>query len=992
MSNNKRQRSFSFSEGHEVTSGPSESAPVLTGQDASRKAAATGEGGVPGGRTRRATSAAVTSPAPMKPSSADEQPVDQKEPGQPGWLAGKRVYVVDAHALIYQVFHALSDAHMSSPDGQPVGAVHGFTRDVLDLLEKHHPDYFFCAFDHPGDNYRNRIYTEYKANREAMPEELRPQIGAIQRMLKTLGVPVLSVPDYEADDILATLARDVEAAGGECVLVTNDKDCRQLITDHVTLFNIRKNAYYDAASLENDWGIRPDQVVDFQSLVGDSTDNVPGVPLFGPKLTRDLIQQFGTLDEILRNTDQVSGKKRKENLERFRDQALISRDLVRLHPEVPLTIDWQEARPGRYDIEAALALCQELGFRTIAERIGGLASGHVGGAAEVWEADYRTVATADELQALVEQAQQQSRVVVDTETTSTHPRLAEIVGYSLAWKPGEAYYIPVRAPEGDEQLDPAIAKEIIGPLLEDRSIEKLGQNLKYDIVVLRGAGIRLAGKLFDTMVADYLLEPGQRNHNMDELSARYLGHETIKITELIGKGKQQKRMDEVPVALVTPYAAEDADVPLRLADRLGPQLDEQDLSELFHDVEMPLVEVLAELEFNGIKVDQPYLRQLGEEFGKKIDQLEQQIHALAGHAFNIDSPQQLATVLFDEIGLPVVKKTKTGRSTDVEVLNQLAATHELPAAIIEYRQFAKLKNTYVDALLELVHPQTERIHTSFMQDVAATGRLSSKDPNLQNIPVRTEAGRKIRSAFLAGQKDWRLLAADYSQIELRVLAHYAQDEALLSAFTNDEDIHARVAAEVAGVDLADVTSEMRRRAKAINFGIIYGQSPFGLAKALDISQEEAAAFIDAYFQRYPGVDRFITEVLDQAHRTRSVSTILGRRRPVQGVRGAEARADSRQRILPERIAVNTVIQGSAADIIKLAMINLYRRLQAENTPAWMLLQIHDELVLEAPQDEIERLAEIVRREMESVIELSVPLKVDVKAGVNWGNCEPIGGG
>lgn len=903
-----------------------------------------------------------------------------------GTIAGKTVYVIDAHALIYQVFHALMGAEMTSPTGQPVGAVHGFVRDVLDLIEKQQPDYLICAFDHPGDNFRHQIFDQYKANREEMPSDLRLQIQTIQDMVAALKVPILSLPDYEADDLLATVAHQVAKEAGHCVLVTNDKDCRQLINANVRLLNIRKNQFYDEVALQEDWGIRPDQVVDFQSLVGDSVDNVPGVPLIGPKLARDLLAQFDTLDAVLNNVDSVSGKKRKENLTNFRDQALMSRDLVRLANDAPIELDWEQARPGDYDIDAALKICADLGFRSLSDRIRQLGSSEP---APEWEAVYQTIDTEDSLRKLADDLQTQRRIVVDTETTSTQPRQAEIVGYALASEPGKAYYVPVRAPEADARIDPDVAREILAPILEDESIEKIGQNLKYDIVVMRGAGLELKGPLFDTMVADYLLDPGQRNHNMDELAHRYLRHETIKISELIGKGKNQKRMDEVAVERVTPYAAEDADVPCRLAPILEQSMAEEKLLELFNDVEMPLIRVLAEMEFNGIAVDQAYLVELGKEFGARIDELEAKVYELADKTFNIDSPQQLATVLFDDLELPVVKKTKTGRSTDAEVLNQLASLHPLPATIIEYRQFAKLKNTYVDALLELIHPETGRIHTSFMQDVAATGRLSSKDPNLQNIPVRTEAGRKIRTAFIAGQQDWKLLAADYSQIELRVLAHFSGDAALQEAFENDEDIHTRVAAEVGGVDLSEVSSEMRRRAKAINFGIIYGQSPFGLAKALGIPQDEAAAFIDSYFERYPGVNEFMEQVLHTAHTTREVSTILGRKRAVQGVRDAITRGDKRQRNLPERIAVNTVIQGSAADLIKLAMLRLYEKLPEEMETAKLLLQIHDELVFEAHQSELPKLAALVRQEMSNVYDLAVPLKVDVKAGDNWGNCEAI---
>jgi DNA polymerase-1 len=525
------------------------------------------------------------------------------------------------------------------------------------------------------------------------------------------------------------------------------------------------------------------------------------------------------------------------------------------------------------------------------------------------------------------------------------------------------------------------------PILEDPAIEKIGQNLKYDMVVLRSLGIELRGMAVDTMVADYLLEPGERSHNMDDMARRHLHHQTITIDQLIGSGKNQKRMDEVSVPLVTQYAAEDADVPLRLARLLVPRLSETGLDKLFADLEMPLIEVLAELEFTGIRVDVGRLRDLSGQFSERIMRLEREIFEIAGREFNIDSRIQLAQLLFDELKLPVQKQTRTGPSMDAEVLEDLAHIHPLPAKIIDYRQNAKLKSTYVDALQELVHPQTGRVHTSFKQDVAATGRLSSQDPNLQNIPIRTEQGREIRSAFLPGPEGWLLMAADYSQIELRVLAHFSGDATLRQAFADDRDIHAQVASEVYGVPLGQVTAAQRRNAKAVNFGVIYGQSPFGLAKMLGIEQREAAEFIERYFARYPGVDEFIVRTLQRCRREGFVSTILGRRRPVSGVRDPLSLRGKRQRSLPERIAINTVIQGSAADVIKRAMIDVHRRLKTDRFQAKMLLQIHDELLFEFPPGEQQQLVQMVRQTMSAAADLLVPLKVDVKTGPNWAECE-----
>ncbi|MFW6169058.1 MAG: DNA polymerase I [Planctomycetota bacterium] len=921
---------------------------------------------------------------PVVPARAGDQNRGEGADGER--LEGKHVYVLDAHSLIYQVFHARGD--MSGPRGQAVGAIHGFLADIVRVLTQRQPDYLLAAFDPPGKTFRHDIYDQYKMNREPMPPDLRSQIPNIERFLHALGIPVYSVPGYEADDVLATVARQVEQLGGHCFLITGDKDCCQLITDRVRIYNLRKEEVIDRAAVVRQWGVRPEQVVDLQSLWGDATDNIPGIPGVGWKTASQLLARYETLEGVFQHVEEISGTKRRENIRAGEEAALMSRELVRLVHEVPIDISWDSARVGRIDGDKTLALCDEFGFRGLREQMRAL----TGAAVPVnIQAAYETVDTEQGLNELVEQLSQQTRIAVDTETTSTQARWADLVGFSFSWKPGHGVYVPVQAPPGDPVLDPSATIEALRPVLENERIEKVGQNLKYDLVVLRAAGVRMRNVAFDTMVADYLLEPGQRNHGLDDLANRYLNHQTIKIHELIGRGTQRKRMDQVPVHLVTPYAAEDADLPLRLSEQLASRLREEAFETLFYELEMPLIEVLAELEFNGIKVDVPLLQQLSDRHGRRLAELEEEIHAMAGGRFNIDSPKQLSRVLFSQLGLPVVKKTKTGPSTDVGVLNQLAAIHPLPAKIIEYRQQAKLKNTYVDALPALVHPKTGRVHTSFKQDVAATGRLSSTDPNLQNIPVRTRDGREIRAAFVPGFSGWQLLCADYSQIELRVLAHFSGDETLREAFEQNRDIHAQVASEIHGVPLGEVTTEMRRAAKAVNFGIIYGQSSFGLANALAIDKSQAAAFIEAYFQRYPAVDRFLGEILDACRKNGYVATALGRRRPIQGVRDSSLRHGTRQRNLPERIAINTVIQGTAADLIKQAMLRVYRRLQAERIPAQLLLQIHDELIFEVRSDQQAALADLVVAEMSAVGNLAVPLKVDVKVGKNWAACEPMGG-
>ncbi len=913
---------------------------------------------------------------------------------KPENLMGWRVCGIDAHSLIFQVFHALPE--MTSPHGEPVAAVYGFVRDVLQLLETRELDAIFCAFDLPGPTYRHNIFAEYKADRSEMPVDLVSQIPKIIAVLSALGIPVISSSGFEADDVLATLARKCDELEAECLIVTGDKDCRQLITDKVSLFNIRKNQVYDAQSLMADWGILPSQVVDFQALVGDKVDNVPGVPLIGPKIAQELLTKYHTLENVLDHASEVAGAKRQQNLIEHRNAALMSQQLARLEANVPIEFDWQAARDRKVDHDRLTELFRLFGFRSLGQRIAeldGSAAATTGTLQTHTVLKHHLVDSEEKLSRLVDDLNKQSLISIDTETTGVNPRTAEIVGYALAFKPEEGFYIPVRGPSGQSVLDPRLVADQLRPILESLAIEKIGQNLKYDYVVLRQEGIRLAGITFDTMIASFLLEPGERSHNLDFLALRHLGHETTKIDSLIGKGKKQKRMDEVPVEDVAAYAAEDAEIPLRIRPILADGLAEKKLDELNNTVEVPLVTILGEMEFQGISVDKPRLAELSKEYRDRLNRLTIEIEEMAGHPLNIASPKQLAELLFRELGLPVIKKTKTGASTDASVLEELAPLHPLPAMIVEHRMYAKLLNTYIDALPDMVHPETGRVHASFNQVVASTGRLSSSNPNLQNIPIRTSEGREIRSAFRAGPDGWKLLAADYSQIELRVLAHFSEDETLCTAFANNEDIHTLVASQVENVSLTDVTSDMRRRAKAVNFGIIYGQSPFGLAKSLGITQDEAAAFIETYFARYPGVLHFMTQTLTKCRENGYVSTLLGRRRSVQGVRPVpdglreEKTGALRQLNLAERTAVNTVIQGSAADLIKLAMIGVDRQLRETQLSAAMLLQIHDELLFEVPPSEVNELARLVVGEMSGVMPLRVPLQVDVKFGDNWAECE-----
>jgi DNA polymerase-1 len=954
--------------------------------------------------------------SPTPPLSSPPAASPTQEPAQ-----RERVFLIDAHSLIFQVFHAI--APMTSPSGLPTNALFGFTRDLL-YLRNQKPDYLICVFDVAGPTFREKLYPEYKANRGAMPDDLSIQLPLIRQCLEALRIPVLGVTGFEADDVIATVAKKAAARGLYVYLCTSDKDCRQLLDDRVHMYNLRKRIEFDPAALLADWGVRPEQVVDFQTLVGDAVDNVPGVKGVGPKTATKLLQEFGTLDNLLKNLDKVKGKL-KENLQAAVPTLPLSRRLVELDVNVPLEMTWDAWRLRDWDAAKCAELFQQWGFRTFAEAaradlkrepaaparagsdpsevrqremfpeeelfpFGANAPGGDGAAAATpaapaWQATYHLVETPQKFQGFLRRLSKQKRIAVDLETTGLDPLRCQIVGYAFCWGPGEAWYLPVRAPAGEKHLDPDKTLEKLRPVLEDATVAKLNQNIKYDLLVLRKHGVRLANVVGDPMVADYLLHAGERSHNLEELARRYFSYQVTPISDLIGKGKTQTTIDQVPTARVAQYSGEDADVAWRLHERLEPDLAAAGMSGLYADLEVPLIDVLAELEYNGIRLDVPLLARLGEQMGQQLEAIENQIYASAGHPFNIASPKQLRQVLFQELKLKPQRKTgTTGEpSTDQETLEKLAGDHPLPRKILEYRGLAKLKGTYIDALPDLVNPDTGRLHASFNQTVTSTGRLSSSDPNLQNIPVRRDQGRQIRQAFLP-QEGWSLLTADYSQIELRLLAHFCGDETLRRAFAEDRDIHAAVAAQIYGVTEEQVTPEMRRVAKTVNFGVIYGISAVGLAVRLDMKPEDGARFIDAYFARYPRVLEYQARLLENCHRTGWVGTILGRRRRIEGVR-----LDStyKTRNQPEREAINCEIQGSAADLMKLAMLNVHRRLRAERRQTRMLLQIHDELVFEVPPEEFEPVAALVREEMTApvarALRLEVPLKVDLSAGPNW---------
>jgi DNA polymerase-1 len=948
------------------------------------------------------------------------------------------LYLLDTHGLIHQMFHAVPP--MTAPDGRPTNAVFGVTRDLLNIADEVKPTYLLSTFDTPEPTFRNEIYPEYKAHREPPSPDLTMQVPMVHAVLQAMNLPVLHVPGYEADDIMATIATAAAARGIEVILCTTDKDCRQLIGDRVRMLNLRKRTYLDREALMADWGVTPEQVVDYQSLVGDSVDNVKGVPGIGAKTAAKLLQQYGTLDNLVKHADEIKQPKMKENLKKAIETGDLEkcRKLVRLDTKVPMPLEWDAWRRHPWDGAKLVAMFEQLGFRGYANRVRGamkatgqakntevlavagvttaappgrsqddLFAGTPDGvtpdefpfganaaepepAKDSWKADYKLVDSPKAWKDFLKQLKAQKRFAVDLETTGLDPLRSDIVGYAFSWQDAEGWYVAVRGPGDCPKLDPDMVLKDLKPILEDAKVQKVNQNIKYDEIVLRAAGIELKGVTGDSMLAHYLLHSGERTHNLDELTRKYLGHENISITELIGKGKNQVTMAEVPTAKVCAYAAEDADTAWRLTNLLEAELDKTPLRKVYDELEVPLIEVLADLEATGIRLDVPFLQKLSETMTQRLAALEKQIHELAGKEFNIASLKQLRDILYKDLKLPVLKRTDLSNepSTDQETLEKLAALgHAVPKTIIEHRQISKLKGTYVDALPALVNPNTGRLHSSFNQTVAATGRLSSTDPNLQNVPARSDMGREIRQAFLP-KDSWMLLTADYSQIELRLLAHFSGDEQLRRAFAEGHDIHTQVASQIFNVPESGVKGEHRRVAKTVNFGILYGMSAFGLAERLGIDRKEAEKFIDQYFARYPNVQVYQDDLLKKARRDGYVASILGRRRKFDpsAIRPNTSYSGRNQ---AEREAINMEIQGSAADLIKLAMLNVHRRLKAEKRQAKMLLSVHDELVFEAPPKEVSAVAKLVREEMCGAMKLDVPLDVEVAAGKNWLEVEEV---
>jgi len=879
------------------------------------------------------------------------------------------LYLIDGSGYIFRAFHAIRNS-MTNSKGLPTNAVYGYTQMLRKILNEQSPTHCVVAFDRGPPRQRLALYPAYKANRPETPEEIKAQWPFCLEITKALGVPIVDMEGVEADDLIGTLARRAETAGFDVTIITSDKDFYQLVGPRISLWEV-----------EERFGVAPDRVIDVLGLMGDSVDNVPGVPGVGEKTAKTLVREFGDVDSLLSRLDELKPGKQRERLEENADLARLSVTLVTIDTDVDLPLGMDDLKVGALDREAALALLKELEFRRLADDILGSAP-----AGPSPKKDYVTVLTGKDLDALINRLKKSGGFAIDLETTNKEPMWAEIVGFALSSKAGEGYYVPVAhdymgAPE---QLSLETVLERLRPLLEDPKLPKHGQNIKYDKIVLDRAGLAMEGIAFDTMLASYVLNPSRRGHGMDEIAREFLNVQPMSYKDVAGTGAKERPFSEVEIETATRYSAEDADVTFALMEALGPLLDEGGLRPLFDELEMPLIPILSAMEEAGVLIDLDLMGEMGKSLDIQLEAALERIHEAAGAEINPNSPIQLREILFDKLQLHkqappgVIKKTKTGMSTAADVLERLAPLHPLPQEVLAYRELSKLQSTYVQALPKLVHPETGRIHTSFNQSVAATGRLSSADPNLQNIPIRTELGRQIRRAFIPAP-GMKMLSADYSQVELRILAHLSGDEVLTEAFHAGEDIHTRTALEVFGVLPGTVTDDMRRMAKAVNFGVVYGLSPFGLSQNIGVPVEEARRFIDGYFERYAGVRAYIDRTLAEAREKGYVETLRGRRRPIPDIN----HSNHNLRGFAERTAVNTTVQGSAADIIKQAMIDIHPRLIGEGFKSRMIIQVHDELVFEGPPKEMKKLAALVKEKMEGAAKLSVPLDVETHTGDNW---------
>jgi len=901
----------------------------------------------------------------------------------------KSIYLVDGSAIFYRAYFAFIRAPLINSKGENTSAAFGFVNSLLKILRDENPDYFVVVFDTKEPTFRHKMYDEYKSTRAKMPDELVEQLPRIHQTVAALNIPSMEMAGFEADDIIGTIAKAAEKKGLEVRCVTGDKDFFQLVTENVKVYNPKKVSekaeLFGPDEVKEKFGVLPEQVIDKLALMGDSSDNVPGVPGIGPKTADKLLEQFGTFENILNGYDRIKSKNIRAKIENNIEQAKLSRVLVTIDVDVPIEYNIDDFKRREIDYDATKKLFLELEFNNLLKQL-------MPGTTDIIKTpekktektDYRLVGSLKELKELINRLSKKKEISIDTETTSLNTLEAELVGVSLSVKANEGYYVPLgHSIDKDKNLPFDESLEILKKFLENPKVQKFGQNIKYDLEVLHRYDIDIDPISFDTMLASYVLDPSARQHSLDFLAMKHFDYKMQPITDLIGTGKKQTTFDTVPVDKAVFYAVEDADLTYRLRGVFAPLIDELELQNLYYNIELPLIKVLAAMEETGIRVDDKFLGKLSKDMDRKLAGIQKEIYKIAGGEFNINSTRQLSHILFEKLNLPTKGKTakKTGYSTDVKVLEELSQIHEFPKLILDYRQLTKLKNTYIDAIPKLISPVTGRVHTSFNQTIAATGRLSSTDPNLQNIPIRTEEGRRIRKAFVPRNKDYVLLAADYSQIELRILAHYSNDKGLISAFKKGDDIHARTAAEVYGVKIDKVTPEMRRAAKTANFAVIYGVSAYGLSQQTELDLGESKDFIETYFERYPGIKTYMNETKQSARDKGFVTTLYNRRRYLPDIMAKNFNV----RQFAERTAINTPIQGTAADIIKVAMLKIHKQMAGMKSK--MVLQVHDELVFDVYKDELETLTGIVKNGMEKAIKLKVPLIADIGIGDNWLECK-----
>jgi len=895
----------------------------------------------------------------------------------------KKLFILDGHALCYRAYFAFIKNPMKNSSGQNTSAIFGFSRMLFKLIKEQAPDYLAVAFDPPKKSFRFRLYGEYKANRQKMPDDMRSQISEIKHMVETLGITILEHEDYEADDVLGTVAEKFSSDEVEVYLVTGDKDAYQLVKDNVRILantkGISEYEIYDTEGVVNKTGLGPESIIDYMALMGDASDNVPGVKGIGEKTALKLITEYGTLEKIYENADAIKGKTG-ELLRNSKDMAFLSRDLVTIRRDVPLDTKLSDMIFKEINPQAAIEYFNNIEMVSIAADFEPGAKIEKQTSRSDIARNYITIRTEKELKAMIEEITKAGVVSFDTETDSIQPVEANLVGMSFSVRENSGWFLPLqsRGLFSDEYPDPAISIPLVKPLLENEKIKKVGQNIKFDLLVLKRAKIELRGISFDTMIASYLLNPAERRHNMDDLAEKYLNYKTITYKELTGTGKNAIPLAEVPLEKLAEYATEDADITFRLYKLFKPMLDGENLTELFETIEMPLLPVLAEMEYAGVKIDTNHFEKMKKTIIEKVRETEKKIYELAGQEFNINSTKELSSILFEKLKLKTAKKTKTGFSTDIQVLETLKGSHEIIDNLIAYRTLSKLNSTYIDSLPKMISPTTGRIHTSYNQTIAATGRLSSTDPNLQNIPIRDEFGGQIRRGFVP-EKGFLFMSADYSQIELRLAAHYSNDSNMIKAFRDKIDIHSMTASSVFKADIDHITPDMRRQAKIINFATIYGVSPYGLSQQAEIGFREAAEFIKIYFETYPGFRNYIDTTIEFAKEHGYVQTLMGRKRPVPEITSET----SFRREGAERVAINTPLQGTSADMIKIAMINIAKEMKGKKLKSRMIMQVHDELVFEVSEDEMDIMEILVRDKMENAIKLNVPVVVDISTGKNW---------